>query len=202
MRTETVTTTRMFYTIDELRDGDDYRPFENALQNIKEHAQPDADWVDEDLQAVVTELFGDDAQVTEWCVGWCQSDGAKFTASFDVPLALPTEEEWKPALPPFPNDKMFDATWVSFTPNRGGGVDVRINFARDDDDTEYAEGYLRVPLNEEDEAHDAAMDWYGSMCHYLYTTARSEYEYWWDDEPCVKYARNNELEFTEDGELA
>jgi len=199
MRTETVTTTRMFYTIDELRDGDDYRPFENALQNIKEHAQPAADWVDEDLQAVVTELFGDDARVTEWSVGWCQSDGAKFTASFDVPLDC---SEWGDDVPRFPNDKVHDALWVSINHDRRD-LSIRIVFQQEDDEpVESISEWLRERNRVEEEADEAVRDWYQDMCHYLYTMARDVYEYWWDDEPCVKYARNNELEFTEDGELA
>lgn len=192
------TRTHVSFTLDELRVMDD-KAYEKALEEIGRRCEPDADMVGEQLDMTLTDLLGDDAQITEWSVGWVQSDDVKFTASFSLPLTMP---DWKPAPPPFPNDKVHDALDVSITDDGRSGPLIRITFQRDDDEPDESfDEWVKARWAVESEAEEEVRDWYRSMCHYLHVQARAEYEYWWDEEPRVEYARDMDLMFDEHGRL-
>lgn len=189
------------FTIDELSMLDDSSAWERAIDGISTRAQPEADWVDDDLQQQIQWALGENAKVVSWQVGWCQSDHAAFTATFPAPLVTGDVTGDFPAWPTEGTEKV---THVSIKATNRDGHEVDLTFDWDDEDMPDGMTWkdwcdLTGPIA--DKAYDVVRDWVQDVAQWLYGMARAEYEHWFDEGPCVEYARDMVMMFREDGTI-
>ena len=196
----TVTVAHNLFTFDELVEYGDSAALNRATSWVAEVGQPDPDMETEFLTMLLQEVMGDGAKVTEWSVGWCQSDDLALDCDIDD-LASFVPGDGADDFPAFPVD---DAALrgVASVSVRGGGISgygsrtsVTIGWGDFDDS-----GMTYSQLAAQDEAAEqVVLEWYRDVARYLYDVARKDYEAWWDTDTCADYARDMGYEFLADG---